>query len=290
MYDYNTSNKSFIDLKQKLDKMGIENQEYLLLLNENLSSIDPWDEGLSEHEKAEIVQECELNIWYFLREVLRLPFDFINKSNPKFSINIGVLSMIFLWLNGYNQMTIMPSTMFKTGTICALYAYLKYIAGLSLTNINIKSKTPAKARSTKLKIASYKVPDYLKASIDKGNKEKHILVDEFADIPENEKIWKKVQDKDNVVLLTTAGDLGTESGRFAFSLKNKGTPWDISYIDAKKEYLDELYTLSGEALFNVNYTAKDLGKMPESLKRSISETRCIVDRDSLDRKVDLIWK
>ena len=67
---------------------------------------------------------------------------------------------------------------------------------------------------------------------------------------------------------------------------------------AKKRHLynggepddDELYASSGEALFNVNYTAKDLGKMPESLKRSISEIRCIVDRDSLDRKVDLIWK
>lgn len=290
MYDYNTTNKSFLELKETLDHKGIENQEYLLLMNENLVGVDPWDENLSEHEKAEIVQECELNIWYFLREVLKMPYDILTHKSSKFGINVGIFSMIYLWINGFNQMTIMPSTMFKTGTICALYVYLRYIFGLSLSNINISSKTPNKAKATKTRISRYKVPDYLKSGIDKGNTEKHILVDEFAYTPENYKIWRRVQNKDNVVLLTTAGDLNTESGRLAFSVKNKAVPWDISYLDKKKEYLEKLYSSSAEPLFNVTFTANELGKMPESLKKDISNTRCIVDRDSLERSVDLIWK
>ena len=291
MYNYETTNKSFLDLYTKLSNMGIKNKDYLLLNNKDLVEVDPWDEGLSEHEKAEIIQECEENIWYFLREVIKLPFDILSKTNPKFNINIGVFSIIFLWLNGFNQMAIMPSSMFKTGTICALYVYLKYIFGLSLANINIKDKTHERAKTTKNMITKYMVPDYIKSGIDRGNKEKHILLDNFVNIPNNDKIWDKVKNKDNIVILTTAGDMATDSGKFAFTLKDKGTKWNIKYVDKKKEYLEKIYNMTETPLFSVEYTPSQIGTTTShALRKKIENANKSIDNDTLDRRVDLVWK
>ncbi|MBR6289376.1 MAG: hypothetical protein IKR19_08575 [Acholeplasmatales bacterium] len=295
MYNYDTSNQSFIDLHNRLKNIGISNnEEFLLLNNENLVGVDPWDENISEHEKAEIIQECNDNIWYFLREVIRLPQKGTALLNTivhsPFYINIGVFAMIFLWLNGFNQFTCMPADMFKTGTICALYSYLRNIFGLSISNLNISGSNNLSSQNIKYNIRHYSVPSYLKSGIDAGNLEKHTLLDDFVNIKDNKTLWNKVRDKNNLVLLSTAGDLSTKSGKFAHGLKGRSIPWKNEYFDAKKEYLESIYDASSDKLFYVEYNLEDLLVDPDTYYKSSKLNRFCEDPDIIARKVDLLWK
>ena len=293
MYDYETSNQSFINLNNRLKDMGIaNNKQFLLLNNKDLVGVNPWDKNLSETKKGEIIQECENNIWYFLREVIRIPEDIFDntKLSSKFYINLGVFVMIFLWTGGFNQFTCMPTAMFKTGTVCALYSYLKNIFGLSLLNISINSTSDTNVNSIKSKIKKYQIPDYLKSGSDKGNLEKHVLVDNFTRVTNNFFEWQRIKDKDNVILLSTAGDLKTESGRFAFQLKNNSIQWQTEYLDAKKKYLDELYKASSDKLFYVQYNTNDLLADVDKLCQRAEISLLCEDPDIIDREVNLMWK
>jgi hypothetical protein len=293
MYNYETSNQSFLDLHDRLDRLCINNnKQFLLLKNKELLNVDPWDPNITETQKADIIQECNDNIWYYLREVVRIPTDTFDKGiiHTPFYINIGIFVMIFLWINGFNQFTCMPASMFKTGSICALYSYLRNIFGLSMSNISVTSPTDLKTKSIKNKVRKYLVPDYVKSGFDTGNKEKHILLDNFTNIPNNFKEWNKIRDKDNIVLLSTAGDLHTESGRFAFQLKNTAADWKTEYLDAKKKYLEELYNNADDKLFYVEYNAEALLVDPSIICEKSGISIYCEHPDIIAREVNLIWK
>lgn len=69
-----TKNKSFVDLAAKLRSMGIKNHLFLLALyDQTLSNVDPHDPELTDQLKLRVLAECKRNIWYFFREVLRIP-------------------------------------------------------------------------------------------------------------------------------------------------------------------------------------------------------------------------
>ena len=72
-YDYETSNKSFTDLVEKMKKRG-HNVEFILQLNDkDLVHVDPFNPTLDEVMQNKIINEVERNFWYFAREVARIP-------------------------------------------------------------------------------------------------------------------------------------------------------------------------------------------------------------------------
>lgn len=69
-----TRNKSFIDLAIKYKMMGVSNNKFLLALHDyRLMDIDPHNPNLSQEEIGLILAECDRNLWYFMREVVRIP-------------------------------------------------------------------------------------------------------------------------------------------------------------------------------------------------------------------------
>lgn len=74
MYDYKTQNESFVELAYTLKEEGVKNNSFfLLLLDEGLQGVDPYDPNLSDEMKIRIFNECVNNFWYFIREVVRIP-------------------------------------------------------------------------------------------------------------------------------------------------------------------------------------------------------------------------
>lgn len=74
-YDFNTSNKSFLNMHKYLKIIGIKNNNFMLALHDkDLIGVDPWDiENLSCVMKEKILRECYNNFYYFIREVIRIP-------------------------------------------------------------------------------------------------------------------------------------------------------------------------------------------------------------------------
>lgn len=69
-----TKNKSFLNLAAKYREMGIKNHLFLLALYDtSLADVDPHDENLPEVYKLRVLKECRRNIWYYFREVIRVP-------------------------------------------------------------------------------------------------------------------------------------------------------------------------------------------------------------------------
>jgi len=73
-FDYDTKNKSFIDMYEFLKKRGIENNDFFLkLYDQKLVDVDPFDPDISEENIERIKSEISKNYWYYLREIARIP-------------------------------------------------------------------------------------------------------------------------------------------------------------------------------------------------------------------------
>jgi len=75
-YHYDTDNVSFIKMYHTLKELGVKNNKFFLLIyDESIKGLNPHDEeNLTEEQKVKIKRECKRNVWYFLREVARIPY------------------------------------------------------------------------------------------------------------------------------------------------------------------------------------------------------------------------
>lgn len=97
-----TSNKTFIRTAELFRKMGIKNYYFLLQLNnEMLRHVDPWDENLDETTQLMVLEECRTNIWYTIREVIKI-------DGRRFRANRAVISFIWSCLNHLQTLILMP--------------------------------------------------------------------------------------------------------------------------------------------------------------------------------------
>lgn len=72
--DYKTTNKTALDMAWKYNQMGIKNCLFpLSLLQPELSGVDVYSPDLDTRLKVMISLEAEMNYWYYLREVSRVP-------------------------------------------------------------------------------------------------------------------------------------------------------------------------------------------------------------------------
>lgn len=97
-----TTNKSFIRTAELFRQMGIKNYYFHLQINNPLlKNVDPWDPNLTEEVKAMILAECRMNIWYTLREVIKI-------DGRRFQGNRAVISFIWSCLNHLQTLILMP--------------------------------------------------------------------------------------------------------------------------------------------------------------------------------------
>lgn len=116
-----TKNSSFRSMVLKLDRMGIKNNLfYLALYNQSLRNVDPHDPNLTYEQKLAVAYECRHNIWYFIREVVRLPAT--GGSSLPFELNRANLAMLWCFFSNISITATQPR---QTGKAQPLYAKIK---------------------------------------------------------------------------------------------------------------------------------------------------------------------
>jgi len=74
--DFDTPNRSFVELCAKYKLMGVKNHLFpLALVNQKLKGVDPFSEQvLQSRELMDMIAlECRINPWYYFRECMRVP-------------------------------------------------------------------------------------------------------------------------------------------------------------------------------------------------------------------------
>ena len=131
--DTATQNLSFIKMAIQLNKMGIRNNTFFLsLYDKDLIGVDPHnlqDESLEL--RGRIAQECKINYWYFIREVVRVVSS--GSEGIRFILNRANLAQAWLFLNSINGFLTMPRQIGKTiGGVSILDWYI-YLAAKKLS-------------------------------------------------------------------------------------------------------------------------------------------------------------
>lgn len=100
--DLKTRNKSFLRTAELFKRMGLKNHYFHLQLNNPLlSGVDPWDPSLTDEVKFMITAEAYSNIWYIVRELVRI-------DDRPFIGNRAVISFIWASLNHINTLILLP--------------------------------------------------------------------------------------------------------------------------------------------------------------------------------------
>lgn len=126
--------------------------------------------------------------------------------------------------------------------------------------------------------------------------------DEFAFMPYNKEVYlaatpafstasqnaKRNGAPYGMLLTTTPGDLLTDSGQFAYDIRNKATPWNERFYDCTFQELEAIRdSNTNNTFFMVSYTYQQLGSGQDYFKRMVLE----MNREwaAIRREVMLEW-
>ena len=130
IYDFKTKNKSFIETHLQLKLLGVQNNAFhLILLNPLLQGIDPHSKDLTANQIMMIIQECKLNMFYYLREVVRIE-ESGGKTIP-FRMDRGTLAACYHFANNINYYLMKPR---ETGKTVGVNAMLSWAFKFGATN------------------------------------------------------------------------------------------------------------------------------------------------------------
>lgn len=109
IYDFDTKNKSFLDVHYRLKEAGIKNNAFhLTLFNPELRGVDPYAKDLTDEQKRDIIKECSENIFYYLREVLRVN-PYCGAERHMVHLDIGFLSALYCFTQNTTVYLMKPS-------------------------------------------------------------------------------------------------------------------------------------------------------------------------------------
>lgn len=156
----NTKNKSFLDMHYLLKEKGVKNNLFFLVIyNERLMNIDPFSDNLTPQDKLEIEIEVRMNPWYFFREVCRIE---VAGGESEFLLHLGNLSLIYLLLQNFNIIEVLPRQKGKTQSTVAVFIYIYYFYTKSSDFIfNNKSLDDAKKNLKRFKAQEDLLPKWL---------------------------------------------------------------------------------------------------------------------------------
>ena len=180
MIHFQTRNKSALKLYFLLKEMGIKNNAFFLeLKNPELAEVNPFDNNLDNITKAKILVEVRQNIWYYLREVVRIP----DNGLLDYEFHRGNVAMTWLLLRNFNIFTILPRQRFKTFTMCAFYSWILYFGGFRSNVIHFSyCDDVLKNNIQRIKSIRDILPPYLNLYNKKDDKDnqKEIVFDELG--------------------------------------------------------------------------------------------------------------
>lgn len=172
--NFETKNKSFLDLAAKYKQMGVKNHTFLLALHDQgLKDVDPFDPNLTLEWQIRVAEECKENFWYYIREIACDPAG--GRDNRiMLEANRGIIAAYWLYFAHITFMLIMIRQTGKSFGISWLYQWLENIG---TTHYDISHLVPnerlAGREIERQKAMEAAVPAYLRmrSAKDPGNTE-----------------------------------------------------------------------------------------------------------------------
>lgn len=161
-YDTGTSNKTFLQVAKDLKQLGIKNFYFMLEIKDcSLVGIDPYSENLTTEQISRIMTECTRNIWYYLREISRIPSP--GGVPVHFKANRGNIAQTWCILHGIDSWLCLPRQQGKTQSILAVFAWA-YSFGTNDSNFIFINKDGGNAKENlqRLKDQIDALPVYLR--------------------------------------------------------------------------------------------------------------------------------
>lgn len=182
VYDFGTSNRSFLQLARDLRTLGIKNCYFMLELKDpGLVNIDPYAKDkygkctLTNEQVDRILLECKLNPWYYLREVCRIP-DQGGTAVP-YRANRGNIAQAWCIWKGYDSWLCIPRQKGKTQSALAMEAWMYSFGTTNSDFIFVNKDGPnAKKNLERLRDQLLLLPPYMQFPMyidEDGTKVKH---------------------------------------------------------------------------------------------------------------------
>lgn len=247
-----TTNSSFINMHFYLKSKGIQNNDFFLaLLDPGLEGIDPRDPNLDINMKVRILNECRMNYWYFLREVVRIPVQGGSVGGgDRYRLHRGNLAMNFLYVLNYNMFVEMPRQHGKTVAAVCRYLWV-YNFGTSNSEIMFIHKDHAGSRGNlkKLKEIRDALPSYLQLSAAINGEGRKLKVPNTVNTIQNPYNNNKITTFASARTSDAANNLG------------RGSTMPIQYYDefAFMPYNREVYLAATPAFSTASKNAKKNG-------------------------------
>ncbi len=161
-YDTGTKNKSFLQVAKDLNKLGIKNYYFMLEIKDyTLVDVDPYSPNLTQDQVSRIMTECTRNIWYYLREICRIPSQ--GGVGVSFKANRGNIAQTWCVLHGIDSWLCLPRQQGKTQSCLAIFAWA-YSFGTNDSNFIFINKDGGNAKENlqRLKDQIDCLPEYLR--------------------------------------------------------------------------------------------------------------------------------
>lgn len=135
--DWTTSNQTAIRVATALKRMDIENHAFILALyDQDLQGVDPFDPDLPLEMQAKVTREFGRNLWYALRECIRVP-PVAGIEEVPFKFHRANVALCWLYLNRIFNINVIARQRGKTMAVICLFTWLLN----SRSNLTISSIT-----------------------------------------------------------------------------------------------------------------------------------------------------
>lgn len=161
-YDTGTTNKSFLQVAKDLKSLGVKNYYFMLEIKDySLVGVDPFSPNLTRDDISRIITECTRNIWYYLREVCRIPSQ--GGIPVPFKANRGNIAQTWCIIHGIDSWLCLPRQQGKTQSILAVFAWA-YSFGTNDSNFIFINKDGSNAKENlqRLKDQIDCLPEYMR--------------------------------------------------------------------------------------------------------------------------------
>lgn len=161
MYDFETDNQSFLDMQRYLCECNINNNKFMLILyDEGLKDVDPYDPNLTLKQKSRIIKECSINIWYFLRAVVKLPME--GNGTIRFKLDRANCAQIYCITKNFDSWMSKPRQLRKTIDTLCITNYIRLFHGFEESiRLSGTDLTSSKYMLEKMKKLTSVLPDYI---------------------------------------------------------------------------------------------------------------------------------
>lgn len=156
-----TQNLSFIQTSKELRELGVKNHTFFLALyDKDLIFVNPHNPDLSEEIKAKIKTECVRNIYYFLRECVRIPDG--NDGSISYLLNRANLASTFCFIHNIDHYLCTPRQTRKSHSVISNIIWA-CIFGTADTEavFHHKEVLDARVNIERLKMQQDLLPSYL---------------------------------------------------------------------------------------------------------------------------------